>query len=145
MAASARRVREARARGEVAHAPTLTAAAALAGGALALAMTARPAAARLVMLARASWSGAAAVSEIIPALVTLVLPVALAAFVAALVAGLAQTRFNFAFGALGRRGDEPEPWTATSFAAAGALVLLALAGGRALAASLARADGFAAA
>src|SRR5205823_3007441 len=65
--------------------------------------------------------------------------------VAALVAGLAQTRFNFAFGALGRRGDEPEPWTATSFAAAGALVLLALAGGRALVASLARADGFAAA
>jgi flagellar biosynthesis protein FlhB len=154
--ASARRLREARARGEVAHAPTLTAAAALAGGALAAAMVARPAAARVVTLARHAWSGAATASamdaatggatarEIVPALAAMVLPVALAAFAAALVAGLAQTRFNFAFGALGRRHDEPEPWAATSFAAAAALVLLALGGGRALVSALARAEGWAA-
>jgi len=143
--ASARRLREARARGEVAHAPTLTAAAALAGGALALAMTARPAAARLVALARASWAGQARASELVPTVTAIVVPVALAAFAAALVAGLAQTRFNVAWGALGQRRDEPEPWAATSFAAAAALVLLALSGGRALVASLARADGWAAA
>lgn len=140
---SARRLREARARGEVAHAPTLTAAAALAGGALAVAMTARPAAARLVTLARASWSGTATVNEIVPTLLATILPIAGAVFVAALVAGLAQTRFNFAWGAIGRRSDEPEPWTATSFAAAAALVLVALAGGRALVAALGRADGWA--
>ncbi|HEX6839480.1 MAG TPA: EscU/YscU/HrcU family type III secretion system export apparatus switch protein, partial [Polyangia bacterium] len=96
MPASARRLREARARGEVAHAPTLTAAAALVGGALALAMTARAAAARLVALARASWAGQARASELVPTVTAIVVPVALAAFAAALVAGLAQTRFNLA-------------------------------------------------
>ncbi len=157
--ASPRRLREARARGEVAQAPTLTAAAALAGGALALALMARPAAARLVVLARGAWDGAAtggaaaggaaaggaAAGEIVPALAEMVLPIALAAFGAALVAGLSQTRFNFAWGAVGRRRDEPEPWVLTSFAAAAALLLLLLGGGRALVASLARADGWTAA
>ncbi len=145
--ATARRLREARARGEVAHAPTLTAAAALAGGALALAATARPAAARLVALARAAWSGAgmeAGARSLATTLLALAWPVAAATFGAALVAGLAQTQFNFAWGALGRRRDEPEPWTATSFAAAAALLLLGLAGGRALVAAVARADGTAA-
>jgi flagellar biosynthesis protein FlhB len=145
---SPRRLREARARGEVAHAPTLTAAAALAGGALAMVLTAQPAAARLLTLARAAWSGrttatAATASELLPSLAALLLPVALGALAAALVAGLAQTRLNFAPGALGRRGDEPEPWAATSFAAAAALLLLALGSGRALVASLGRADGWA--
>jgi len=148
--ASPRRLREARARGEVAHAPTLTAAAALGGGALALALTARPAAARLFALARAAWgpptaAETATAAQILPTVAAIGLPVAGAVFAAALVAGLAQTRFNFAWGALGRRRDEPEPWAATSFAAAAALVLLALAGGRVLVASLARADGWAAA
>jgi flagellar biosynthesis protein FlhB len=146
--ATARRLREARARGEVAHAPTLTAAAALAGGAIALAASARPAAAHLVALARAAWSGAP-MQEPARSLVSLVLtiagPVAAAAFGAALVAGLAQTRFNFAPGALGVRRDEPEPWAATSFAAAAALVLLGRGSGRALVAALARTDGAAAA
>jgi flagellar biosynthesis protein FlhB len=149
-----RRLREARARGEVAYAPTLTAAAALAGGALALGLTARPAAARLVALARETWGGAAgdavvagqgAASTLAPTLLALAWPVAAAVFAAALVAGLAQTRFNFAWGALGRWRDEPEPWVATSFAAAAALVLVMLAGGRTLVAALARADGAAAA
>jgi flagellar biosynthesis protein FlhB len=143
--ATPRRLREARARGEVAHAPTLTAAAALAGGALALAMTAQPAAARILTLARASWSGTATVGELVPTLVATILPIAGAVFVAALAAGLAQTRFNFAWGAIGRRSDEPEPWAATSFAAAAALLLVALGGGRALVAALGRADGWAAA
>ena len=143
--ASARRLREARARGEVAYAPTLTAAAALTGGALALAMTARPAAARLLALARAAWSGSGSARAILPTVTAILWPVAGAALVAALVAGLAQTRFNFAWGALGQRRDEPEPWAATSFAAAAALVLLALSGGRALVAALGRADGWAAA
>ena len=153
--ASARRLREARARGEVAHAPTLTAAAALAGGALALGMTAPSAATRVLALARASWggvaasgvattggaaTGAATAEQIVPVLAAALAPVAAGAFVAALVAGLAQTRFLFAWGALGRRRDEPEPMAATSFAAAAALVLVTLAGGRALFASLARAD-----
>lgn len=142
---SPRKLREARARGEVAHAPTLTAAAALGGGALALAMTARPAAARLIALARAAWTGNGSARAIVPTVTAILLPVALAAFAAALAAGLAQTRLNLAWGALGRRRDEPEPWAATSFAAAAALVLLALSGGRALVASLARADGWAAA
>lgn len=142
---SPRRLREARARGEVAHAPTLTAAAALAGGALALGLTARPAAARLVALARASWSGSATVGALVPALSSTLLPIASATFAAALVAGLLQTRANFAWGALGRRGDEPEPWPATSFAAAAALVLVAVGGGRALVASLGRAGGWPAA
>jgi flagellar biosynthesis protein FlhB len=140
---SPRRLREARARGEVAHAPTLTTAAALAGGALAVVLTARPAAARLMTLARASWSGTATVGELMPALSAMILPIALAAFGAALTAGLAQTRFNFAWDAIGRRRDEPEPSAATSFAAAAALVLVALGGGRALVASLGRADGWA--
>jgi len=148
--ASPRRLREARARGEVAHAPTLTAAAVLGGGALALALMARPAAARLFALARAAWgpptaAEPATAAQILPTVAAIGLPVAGAVFAAALVAGLAQTRFNFAWGALGRRRDEPEPWAATSFAAAAALVLLALAGGRVLVASLARADGWAAA
>ena len=70
------------------------------------------------------------------------LPVALAAFAAALVAGLAQTRLQRRVRRARARRDEPEPWAATSFAAAAALLLLALvAGGRALVASLARADG----
>jgi type III secretion protein U len=143
--ASARRLREARERGDVAHAPTLTAAAALGGGALALALTARPAAARLISLARAAWGGTGSAREILPTVTAILWPVVGAVFVAALVAGLAQTRFNFAWGAVGRRRDEPEPWAATSFAAAAALVLVMLAGGRTLVAALARADGAAAA
>jgi len=162
--ATPRRLREARARGEVAHAPMLTAAAALGGGAIAIAATARPAAARLIALARQAWGAAAggaatggasaggaataagdAARELAATLLGLVGPVAAAAFGAALIVGLAQTRFNFAWGALGRRRDEPEPWAATSFAAAAALVLLFVAGGRALFAALARSDGTAAA
>jgi flagellar biosynthesis protein FlhB len=142
---SARRLREARARGEVAHAPTLTAAAALAGGALALVITGPAAAARILTLARSSWSGAATADALMPALMATILPVALAVFAAALAAGLAQTRFNFAWGAFGRRSDEPEPWAATSFAAAAALVLIACGGGRALVGTLGRADGWPAA
>jgi flagellar biosynthesis protein FlhB len=138
--ASARRIREARARGQVAYAPSLTMAAALTGGALAVALSARATAARLVALAQAAWSGHASVRDLVPALTATLLPVALAVLVAALVAGLLQTRVNFALGALGRRSDEPEPWAVTSFAAATALVLLALGAGRVLVASLARAD-----
>ena len=160
--ATPRRLREARARGDVAHAPTLTAAAALAGGAIALGATARPAAERIVALARAAWSDAAATTAATTAtaatttaagerahalagtMLAIAWPVAAAVFGAALIAGLMQTQFNFAWGALGRRRDEPEPWAATSFAAAAALVLLALGGGRALVAAWARSDSAAA-
>jgi flagellar biosynthesis protein FlhB len=146
---SPRRLREARARGEVAYAPSLTMAAALGAGALALVLTARPAASRVTALARVAWSGGvdatAAVRELVPTLAATALPIALAALAGALAAGLAQTGFLFAPGALGQRRDEPEPLPATSLAAAAALVLVALAGGRTLVASLARADSWAAA
>ena len=139
-----RRLREARARGEVAHAPLLTSAAALAAGALAIAATARPTAARLTALARAAWRGgldpSLAARQLAATLAATALPIALAVLAAALLAGLAQTRLAFAWGALGRRRDEPETMAATSFAAAAALLLVALAAGRALVASLARAD-----
>jgi type III secretion protein U len=138
---SARRLREARARGEVAHASLLSAAAALAAAALALALTARPAAARLIALAQKAWSGAGDARDILPSLAALALPIVLAAAVGAFVAGLAQTRALFAWGALGRRGDDGEPLGATSWAAAAALVLVLVGGGRALVASLGRADG----
>ena len=149
---SPRRLREARARGEVAHAPTLTAAAALAGGALALGLTARPAAARLVALAR---RGAGAARRPVrggrrarcaATLLALVWPVAAAAFAAALVAGLAQTRVQLRAGARSgggatsrsrgrrRRSRRRRRWCC-----------VALGGGRALVAALARADGWAAA
>ncbi|MCA1665771.1 MAG: EscU/YscU/HrcU family type III secretion system export apparatus switch protein, partial [Myxococcales bacterium] len=114
------------------------------------AMMARPAASRVVTLARHAWSGAATadaattLGELVPAVTAMVVPVALGAFAAALIAGLAQTRMNVAWGAIGQRRDEPEPWAATSFAAAAAIVLLALGGGRALVGALVRAEGWAA-
>lgn len=141
---SPRRLREARARGEVAHAPLLSAAAALAGAAVATALMARPAAARLMALGRAAWGGeldgAAALERVLPTVAAVALPIAMAAAAAALAAGLAQTRFLFAWGAFARRRDEDEGLAATTWAAALATALVLLAAGRALVAALARAD-----
>lgn len=138
---SARRLREARERGQVAHSSLLAAAAALAAAALALALTARPAATRLLALAHQAWSGSGDASSILPTVATITMPPVLAAAAAALVAGLAQTRALIAWGALGRRGDDGEPVAAASWAAAAALVLVLIGGGRALVAALGRADG----
>jgi flagellar biosynthesis protein FlhB len=140
---SARRLREARARGEVAHSSLLSAAAAVGAAALALALTARPAAGRLIALAQKAWSGGGDARDILPSLAALALPIVLAAAVGAFVAGLAQTRALFAWGALGRHGphNDGEPLAATSWAAAAALVLVLVGGGRVLVASLGRADG----
>jgi flagellar biosynthesis protein FlhB len=125
---SARRLAEARARGEVAHSPALTAAAALFGGTLATAATARSAAARITLLARQAWAGHGDAVAIVPALTAIVLPVALAAFAAALVAGVAQTRGLVAFGALGRRrraDDDALPLVGIAASLTLAIVLLA--------------------
>ena len=148
IAPSPRRVREARARGEVAYAPLLSTAAALGAAALAVALTARPAAARLSALARAAWGGGldatTALGRLVPALAALALPVVLAALAGALGAGLAQTRGLFAWGALaGRRRDDDEGLGATTWAAALGVALVLLAAGRALVAAVARADGLA--
>jgi flagellar biosynthesis protein FlhB len=140
---SSRRLREARERGEVAHSPLLSTAAALTAGALAVAWSARGTTAALLSLAQACWSGAASVptwATTMTTLAQLLAPVALAV-VAALVAGLAQTRFLLAWGALGRnsRGDD-EPLPLFGWVAAAALLLAALASGRAALAALARSD-----
>lgn len=143
---SSRRLREARARGDVAHAPLLSTTAALAAAALAIAWTAPTAATRLVALARAAWSGttpAATMAEsAFGTLVRLFAPVAIAALLAALVAGLVQTRFALAWGALGRRrrGDD-EPLPLLGWLTAPATALAALTCARAALAALARSDG----
>ncbi len=147
---SPRRLREARARGDVAHAPLLSTTAALAAAALAIVWTAPSAAARLVALARAAFGGAESATALsATALATLALlfaPVAAAAFLAAVVAGLAQTRFALAWGALGRRtrGDD-EPLPLIGWVAAAATALAALTCARAALAALARSDGTSAA
>jgi flagellar biosynthetic protein FlhB len=128
---SAKRLREARAQGDVAYSPLLTTAAALTAGALALAVTARAAAGRVTALARRAWSGSAPVhaAEIVPTLSALLLPLLLAMVVGALLAGLAQTRGLFAWRAIGRPrhnrdGDGEEALPIVSWATA---LLLALA------------------
>lgn len=145
---SPRRVREARARGEVAYAPLLSTAAALAAGGVALALTARPAAARLAGLTRAAWGGeltaAAAAGRLVPTVAALALPVALAALAGALAAGLGQTRLLFAWGAFGRRRREDDGPGATRWAAALGVALVLLGVGRALVPALGRAEGLAA-
>jgi flagellar biosynthesis protein FlhB len=142
---SPKRLREARARGEVAQAPLLTATAALAGGAVAAAWTAPTTAARLLALARSAWGGvtpAPTVATVLPTLARAALPVALAALAAGLVAGLAQTRFAWAWRAFGvRRREDDEPLPVVGAAAATALMLLVLASARELVAALARSDG----
>ena len=145
-APSPRRLREARARGDVAHAPLLSTTAALVAAALAIAWTAPAAAARLIALARAAFTGAIPATTLtataLATLARLLAPVAVAALLAAVAAGLAQTRFALAWGALGRRtrGDD-EPLPLVGWVAAAALALAALACGRAALAALARSDG----
>jgi hypothetical protein len=131
----------------VAYSPLLSTAAALAAATLALVLTARFSAARLMALAQQAWSGGGDARLILPALAGLALPIWLAAGAGALAAGLAQTRALFAWRAFARRhGDsDDDPLSAMQMGAAAALVLLALALGRGLVASLARADGIAAA
>jgi flagellar biosynthesis protein FlhB len=144
---SARRLREARARGDVAHAPLLSAAAGLTAAALAAAVTAPATAARLLALARTAWAAGAlrpaapSADTIVSALARGALPIAGAAFVGALVGGLAQTRFAWAWRAFGvRRRDDDEPLALVGWAAAAALALTALSAGRTLAAALVRSD-----
>jgi flagellar biosynthesis protein FlhB len=142
---SAKRLREARAEGNVAYSPLLAAAAALAAGTLALALTARAATGRVTALARHAWGRAASVHaseplreairepirEIVPMLSAILLPILLAIGSAALLAGLAQTRGLFAWRALGRPrrdgngdGDEALPLVAWATALLLALVLV---------------------
>ncbi|HEX4461010.1 MAG TPA: EscU/YscU/HrcU family type III secretion system export apparatus switch protein [Polyangia bacterium] len=143
---SPRRLREARARGEVAHAPLLSTTAALAAAALAIAWTAPTAAARLVALARAAWSGTTPATTLaesaLATLVRLFAPIAVAALLAAVIGGLTQTRFALAWGALGRRvrGDD-EPLPLIGWLAAAATALAASTCARAALAALARSDG----
>lgn len=141
---SSRRLREARERGDVAHSPLLSTTAALTAGALAVAWSARPAGAALLSLARAAWSGASSAPTWATAettLAQLLAPVALAAFAAALVAGLGQTRFLLAWAALGRKsGGDDEPAPLFGWVAAAALLWAALASGRAALAALVRSE-----
>lgn len=141
---SERRKSEARARGEVAVSPLLTLTAALAGGGIAIVATARGAGTRLSELGAQAFSlkldPAVALRELPQLVARLVLPVALAAFGAALLAGLAQSRGLFTLGAIGRRRRDPEdalplvPWGLVL-----ALGLAAALAARPLGAALARA------
>ncbi len=138
---SPRRLREARARGEVAHSSLLSGAAALAAGGVAAAFVARPAVERVTLLLRRAVGGHARAAEILPTVNAIVLPVALAIFVAALAAGLVQTRGLFAWSALGHRADrDEEALPVIGWAAAAFLALAALATLRVVIASAARAD-----
>jgi flagellar biosynthetic protein FlhB len=108
----------------------LATAAALTAGALALALVGPVAVARVTALARRAWTApgdAAALTEpalqIVPTLSALVLPIALAVAIAALLAGLAQTRGLFAWGALGRQPRDAEPEALPTVAWATVLVL----------------------
>jgi hypothetical protein len=107
---------------------------------VALAWRAPGAVARLVALARAAWGGGApppTLTSALSAVAWAALPVALAAATAALLAGLVQTRFAWAWGALGRpRRSDDEPLPLVGAVAAALLALALLAGGRALAAAL---------
>jgi flagellar biosynthesis protein FlhB len=144
---SAKKLREARARGEVASSPLLSAAAALSAGAAALALTARPAAARLLALARQCWAEASPAtcraSDAASTIAGLVLPVALAACAAAWLVGLVQTGALFSVRALGRRGDQ-QALPAVAWGAAAGLALIAAAAIRAFLLALGSAQGLAA-
>jgi flagellar biosynthesis protein FlhB len=125
------RRREARRRGQVAHSPLLTGAAALSGGALALLALLHPAVVRLSAVARAAWSLQLPLEvgwrEVLSVVSWIALPVGGAALAAAAAAGAAQTRGLFTLGAFGRR-EEPSalmPWTL-----AAALALFAILSGR---------------
>jgi flagellar biosynthesis protein FlhB len=147
---SERRRSEARARGEVAVSPLATGAAALFGGGLALFITARGAGARLASFAEQAFSGrlesAGAFGHLLGLVARLVLPVALSAFGAALLAGLAQSRGLFTLGAFGvRRRDPDEALPLMPWGLALALAMAAALAARPLAAALARADGMRAA
>jgi flagellar biosynthetic protein FlhB len=141
---SAKRLREARAEGNVAYSPLLATAAALAAGTLALALTARAAAGRVTALARRAWGGGAPVhaADIVPTLTALLWPVLLAIVAAALLAGLAQTRGLFAWRALGRPrrdGDDEEVLPLLAWAAVLLLAVLLVGPLRALLVAGARA------
>jgi flagellar biosynthesis protein FlhB len=115
---SEKRRREARARGQVAHSPLLTSAAALAAASLAAWATGRGAAARLGELLRRALGGGLAptraLDEALRAGAAIVLPIAGAAWLAAALAGAAQTGGLFTVGALGHRRADAErqamPW-----------------------------------
>jgi len=129
------RRREARRVGQVPHSPLLTGAAALAGGGLALALTARPATVRLAQLARRCFSGelpaAAGLGQVLSLVTWIVLPVATAALAAAVAAGMAQTRGLVTAGAFERRTDEePVALPLAGWALSGALLLFAILSGR---------------
>jgi flagellar biosynthesis protein FlhB len=148
---SAKKLREARARGLVAHSPLLSAAASLAAGAAALALTARPTAARLLALARHCWGEGAAstfrVADLASLVASIVLPVVLSACIAGWVVGLVQTGALFSLRALARRGPFPGDDRAlptVAWAAAAALVLIAVGAARSWVAALAHAEGLSA-
>src|SRR6185312_12276930 len=126
--------------------PLATFAAALLGGGMALLLTARGAAARLATFAERAFSGridlTGALGELPSLVARMVLPVALAAFGAALVCGLAQSRGLFTLGAFGvRRRDPAEALPLVPWGLVAALAMAAALAARPLAAALARTDG----
>jgi flagellar biosynthesis protein FlhB len=145
---SEKRRREARERGEVAQSSLATGAAALAAGAAAVALGGAAAGAQIAQLMRASFAGAqpptAALADAGWLLFRLAAPVLAAAWLAAVLAGLAQTRGLFTAGAFRRRapwppwGEAAQGWPAWALAAALALVVAA--GAARFAAALAHAD-----
>jgi flagellar biosynthesis protein FlhB len=142
---SERRRREARAQGLVAVSPLASSAAALAAAAVALGATGRGACARLLELSRGAFEGHMPVEHALSGALglgaRLVLPVLAAAFVAALGAGLVQSRGLFTLGAFGRPAGDPSPRPVLAWGLAAALAAVALVGARDLVRELARADG----
>ncbi len=145
LAPSEKRRREARARGLVAVSPLATGAGALTGAVLAFLFGAPAAWARIGELGRRAFSAElpvdGALSEVMSVTARVALPVAIAAFVGALVAGLVQSGGLFTLGAIGRRNQNGREGRVMPWALAAALVMLGVLIARAVAAGLVRASG----
>jgi flagellar biosynthesis protein FlhB len=150
---SEKRRREARARGQVAVSPLLTAAGATIGGVVAIGFTGRDAAERLLQLARRAFGGELAngqglgnllLGEVAATVARVALPVALAAWLGAVAVGLLQSGGLFTLGVFGRAGGAERAGERASRAIpwglAAALVLLGARVARTIGAALARTD-----